>query len=444
MNHLPMPGNTKAEEQVLACVLMNPRLITTLVDRLKPEHFATESLSNIYDCMIALLAERKAATVFNVASELVKRNMRTEGVEQAQYEMYQISDTFALDTDIDDYVTFIIDASKFRRGIQACASLAASFYHQDKESLQKAIEIFSLIAHDGDLRDFTAFGDALDTFMAEYEQTRRDHQEGKIAGLSTGFKTIDRFFRFFPEDLNILAARTSIGKTSWALNVALHIAKEALRGGAEVAFFSLEMSQKQLVQRLLSTDSLIDQTSLRDGKTTDEEDDLLHMKAKELRSIGLHISDSARHIDEIKSNSRVICSKRKIGLIIVDYLQLVKNGDGHSRQPRHEAIADISRDLKQLAQQLKVPVLALAQLNRESERQNEPQLTNLGESDAIGRDADTVSFIHITQEEIEKRNQAQDYNVVFKVRKNRQGPLGEVNLGFRPRQTRFVDLMEEY
>lgn len=444
MKHLAMPGNTEAEEQILACILMNPRLIVKALDRLKPEHFASPDLGNIYDCMVALTALRREPTVFNVADEIARREMRPDDIKQIRHNIKEIKESFAVNSQVDDYITSIVDSSRFRRGIMACASLTDSFYHQDRNAIQKAVEVFSQIAMDGDLRAFSTFSDAIDDYNALYEQVRQDHKDGKINGLSTGFKSIDRFFRFFPEDLNILAARTSIGKTSWALNVALNIAKEALSSGIEVAFFSLEMSQRQLVQRLLSTDALIDQTVLRDGKTTDDEHELLKRKMEELRPIGLHICDSARHIDEIKSNSRVICSKRKVGLIIVDYLGLVRSGDGNSRQPRHEAVADVSRELKALAQQLKVPFLALAQLNRDSEKQNEPQLTNLGESDAIGRDADSVSFIHIEPGEIVKRNKAEDYNVVFKVRKNRQGPLGEVVLGFRPRQTRFCDITEEY
>lgn len=443
-NHIPLPGNTEAEEQILACILYNPRLIVRVSGRLKAEHFASPDLGNIYECMLGLLAQKKEPTDFNVASELARRNKRTDDIKVVRQEIKEIRERFAIDSRIDEYIDEIIETSRYRRIIAFGTKLVAGGYEQNKTVLAQSMEHLSKILSDGDLREMAPFSQILDEYMAGYDQARKDHAEGKIVGLSTGFKSIDRFFRFFPEDLNILAARTSIGKTSWALNVALSIAKESLLSSIEVAFFSLEMSRGQLAQRLLSIDALLDQSLLRDGKTTDDEDLLVRMKAQELRNIGLHISDRDRHIDEIKNSARLICERRTIGLIVLDYLQLVKSADGGSRQPRHEVIADISRELKALAQELHVPILALAQLNRESEKQNEPQLTNLGESDAIGRDADTVSFIHILPEEVEKRNRAEDYQVVFKVRKNRQGPLGEVLLGFRPRQTRFIDILEEY
>lgn len=439
-----LPGNLAAEEQILAGIFMYPRLIMQCADRLKPAHFATPDLANVYECMVELLAIRREPTVFNVSAELLKKNMRTDDLKQVRYDLNRIKESFSPDGDFEDYVWDVYETSKHRRLIQYAQAVAQLGYSQTPGAVQKAQELLSAIALESNTDAFSTFAEALDDYWPTYEQARQDHSEGRVTGLSTGFKTIDRFFRFFPGDLDILAARTSIGKTSWALNVALHTAKEALQGGVEVAFFSLEMSKRQLVQRLLSTDALINQTLLRDGRTDEAQHDLLVLKRDELRPIGLHIADTTRELDDIKSNSRSICKKRKIGLIIVDYIQLVRHSNSSNpRQPRHEMVAEISRELKALAQELQVPILALAQLNRESEKQDEPQITNLGESDAIGRDADSVSFIHVTEEEMKKRNLAQDYNVAFKVRKNRQGPLGEVALGFRPGQTRFVDLWEE-
>lgn len=437
----PLPANTEAEEQVLACILSNPRLIVKASDRLKPEHFATPDLANMYDSMLSLLSDKKEPTVFNVASELARRQLRTDDIKQIRHDVSQLKESFALGSHVDEYITALTDASKFRRGIAAAQQVYAACIHQDKDAIEKAIEAFSAISLNGDTESFSTFAESLDSFMDDYKQRREELRAGRVAGLSTGFKSIDRFFRFFPEDLNILAARTSIGKTSWALIVALHTAKLALSGGDEVAFFSLEMSKPQLVQRLLSIDAQINQSLLRDGNLDEDEHQHLLKKADSLRPIGLHISDSVRGIDEIKSNARLLCSRRNIGLIIVDYIQLIRPND--SRMPRHEAVAEISRDLKALAQQLQVPILALAQLNRAGAGQ-EPDLVNLGESDAIARDADSVSIIHVPSEEMEKRSKGENYNVIFKVKKNRHGALGEVLLGFRPRLTKFEDITEEY
>jgi replicative DNA helicase len=186
---------------------------------------------------------------------------------------------------------------------------------------------------------------------------------------------------------------------------------------------------------------------LRDGRTTEDEHLQVREHAEQLRPIGLHIADNLYRLDTIKSNARVLCTRRKIALIVVDYLQLIDVApDAQQRyraKVRYEEVGEISKGLKRLAQELQVPVLALAQLNRMSEESEEPQLRHLGESGRLENDADIVAFLHCRKEELEKRNNAQPYQMDFWVRKHRNGRIGKVVLSFKPHLTRFDDLGDE-
>lgn len=441
-----MPGNTEAEEQVLACILSSPRTIVRVIDTLKPEHFVTPDYENIYACMVALTRERRAPTPFNVADELVRRQMRSLEIKQVRWEMDQLSGVFALDTRLEDYAASIVRASKYRRLTIVLRNGIDGAYRQEDGCIEKVLETVSAIAMDGDLRGMATFADAVDRYMGELDERINDAREGRMIGVRTGFKDVDRMIGSLrPGTLNIVAARTSIGKTSWALMVALNIAKQAMQDGKHVGLFSLEMMESELVQRLLSMDSFIDSSLLRDGMLSDSDHAEVKQRARELRPIGLHVSDTAYRLDTIKSQARILCSRFPIGLLIVDYLQLIDMPpDARRNQQKHEAIAEISKGLKRMAQELGVAVLALMQLNRESERESEPQVRHLGDSDGPGRDADLVAFLHVPPEEIEKRNKAEDYYVDFLVRKQRNGRLGQERLWFRPRLTRFDDVESTY
>lgn len=441
MKQLPMPGNTEAEEQVLACILSNPHTIMRVIDTLKPEHFALADYQAIYDVMVALTRQRKAPTPFSVADELVRRQLRSYDIKQVRWELEQMARSFALDSRIDEYVVSIVRASKNRRLIQAAQRIVEMGYHQDEQSVETALELIGQIALDGDLRGVSTFADAIDRYLVELDTRIRERREGRVIGVRTGFDDIDRMICLLPGMLAILAARTSIGKTSWALSVALHVAKRALEDGKEVCFFSLEMQEGELVQRLISMDASLNSALLRDGLLNDEEHQEIKDRAQTLRPIGLHISDNAYRLDTIRSQARLLCSRSKIGLIIVDYLQIVDIPPAErGKAPRHELMGELSRNLKRLAQDLQVPILALAQLNREAEHAEIPQLHHIGESDGIARDADLVAFLHVDKEEMEKRNQGQDYCVDFLVRKQRNGRIGQERLYFRPRLTRFDDM----
>lgn len=446
MNEQHIPGNVEAEELALACILSYPRAILRVIDTLKPEHFTTPDYGNIYECMCALTRDKRTCTSFNVADELVRREMRSYEIGQVRFELNKLSERFAPDTRLEDYALAIRRASRNRRLAAILANGIELAYRQEEHSVERVLDALTQLAHDGDLRGMSRFDAAVDRYLDELDSRVRDAREGRVIGVRTGFRDVDRMIGSFrPGTLNIIAARTSVGKTSFALNVALNIAQQALTDGKAVGFFSLEMKESELVQRLLSMDTRIDSSLLRDGRLTDDEHEELKARAKKLRSIGLHISDAAHTMDEIKSQARLLCVHHQIGLIVVDYLQIMQVAATlRGKMPRHEIVADHSQQLKRMAQELDVPVLALAQLNRETEKSEAPQLHHIGESDGIGRDADLVAFLHVESAEIEKRNRAEDYFVDFLVRKQRNGRIGQERLYFKPYLTRFDSIDEGY
>lgn len=443
MKNIPLPGNTEAEEQVLACILYNPRQVSRVMDTLAPEHFSVPDLGNVYECILALVAERREPTPFNVADELVRRQLRSYEIKQVRWEMEQLSMAFA-PGDIEDYMHAIVRSWRCRRAIEFARRIADAGYHQDDNLTEIIEEMFNTVVLGNDQEQISSFAQAMDRYLDEFTQRRKDAMEGRSIGIKTGFKFVDRLIGGLrPGTLNILGARTSIGKTSFALALALYAAKDAIRTGLDILFFSLEMKEAELVQRLLSMDTMIDQSLLRDGMTSQQDYEDIVDRGRALRPIGMHIADSIYRLDSLRGSARSLCARRKIGLIVVDYLQLVDlPPTERGKQQRHETIAEISRTLKRLAQELNVPVLALAQLNREAERSETPQLHHIGDSDGIGRDADLVAFLHVDTEQMVLRNKAEDYFIDFIVRKQRNGPLGTERLWFRPRQTRFEDVSE--
>jgi replicative DNA helicase len=254
-----IPTNYEAEEGVIACLLFNWRNIVKIADRLRPAHFHDDKLATIYSCILDLYQRGQRPTIPSVADEWARRTVQPLEIRQMSWELEQYTTSIATLHGVDAYVDSVIRVSQHRRLLQACARIAEAAYHQAENSLQIAEEAIMAVALDGDLKGLTPFGTALDAYLAHYEQRRAEVAEGKSIGVKTGLTTIDALLGGFrPGTLSILAARTSIGKTSLALNIALTIAKQALSGGGEVAFFSLEMQQDELVQRLLAIDVPID------------------------------------------------------------------------------------------------------------------------------------------------------------------------------------------
>jgi replicative DNA helicase len=288
------------------------------------------------------------------------------------------------------------------------------------------------------------FTQVQDLLKPAFEQINKlYHQQGQITGVPSGFKALDHFTAGFQAgELVIIAARPSMGKTSLALNVAVHAAKQA---GRSVAVFSLEMSSNQLIQRLLSSESKIDAQRLRSGNIKDDDWGKISAAMGELADLSIQIDDSAAlRVSEVRSRARRLHAKYGLDLIIVDYLQLLQSSNARATN-RVEIIDDICRGLKTLAKELKLPVVALAQLNRSPEMRNDkrPLLSDLRESGGIEQEADVVAFIY--RDDYYNPPTPENENIAeLIIAKQRNGPTGTVMLRFDKKFTAFSDLDLEH
>ncbi len=436
-----VPSNTEAEAGVLSCLLFNPKLITRVIDTLKPEHFHMDNYASVYEAICNLHQRGKACTLPNVRYEL-----QASGQQEEQSNLYYLDElTGSLATlyNIEDYAETLIETSRNRQGLSVAAELADDCYHQRPGALDRAIERLTAIALGTDTKPVATLSDAVDRYMQAYDGRREDYAKGIKPGVSTGFRGLDRLLGgLLPSKLYVLAARPSIGKTALSLNMALNIIQHTYH----VLFYSLEMDEGELVQRLLSMETPVDQALLRDGNTQDEQDASIREQAARLKQLDLKLDDRTYLLSEICHKARKVHREKKLDLIVVDYLQLIDvTPEGRSRnEMRNEEVGKLSKGLKRLARELKVPVLALAQLNRESEKAILPQLSHLGESGKLEQDADVVMFIHCDETELEKRNKSEQYRLQVIVRKHRNGRIGQVPLMFRPRLTRFESITMEY
>lgn len=441
MNEAHIPTNQVAETGVISCLLAHPKSIRRIADRLKPGHFFDDAMGTIYESILALYERGKLPTIPNVASELVRREMRSQDVERVQWELQDLGDSLAVLTPVEDYADDVLTASRNRRLLQATARIAESAYRQEANSVALAEELIMAIVMDGDLKGASSMEDMIDRYLRAYVQRRRDAAAGLVTGVLTGFDAIDRMRGpLRPGTLNILGARTGEGKTALALNFALNIVKKS---GGRVLFLSLEMLEDEIIQRLLAQYAHVDQIVLRDATTTEEEHQDILMQASALRPLDFHCVDNAYRLDDIKSIARQMHNRKKLDLVIVDYLQLVDvpPAERGRQKARYEEVGEISKGMKRLAQELHVPVLMLAQISREGGKSAEIELHHLGESGRTENDADTVALLSVPESSREAQAKSLPYPVQYVVKKDRNGRKGSVDLMFLPPETRFTDIV---
>ena len=340
---------------------------------------------------------------------------------------------------VEHYAHIVERAAVLRRLIGAAGQIASLAYEEADdvdEVVDRAEQLIFGVSERRVRRDLVPVRQVMHNVVDRIDYLHR-HQ-GDVMGVPTGFAKLDKLLGGFQKsDLVILAARPSVGKTSLALNFALNAAR---RYKKVVGFFSLEMSAEQIVQRLLSMETGIDQQRLRQGEIRDDEWDMLMRAAAELSETLLYIDDTpAMSAIELRTKARRLQAEHGLDLVVVDYLQLMR-GDNHRSENRVQEISYISRSLKSLAREVEAPLIALSQLSRAVEQRTDhkPQLSDLRESGAIEQDADVVMFIYredMTKETPERKNIA---DVI--VAKHRNGPTDTVPLYFQKELTRFADL----
>ncbi|MBN2318727.1 MAG: replicative DNA helicase [Acidobacteria bacterium] len=437
-----LPNNLEAERSILGAVLLDDSASLAVFENLKPQDFYLESHRRIFEKMIQLMNNSRPIDLVTLKEELQKAN-ELESVGGAAY-LTSLTDGLPRVMNIEHYAQIVREKSTLRRLIQISNETMARSY-QDEESAQEILQHIERAVFDIANQQFrTGFIPIVPIVSEVFKEIEElSNRKAPVTGLETGFTDLDRMLAgLHPSDLIIVAARPGLGKTSLCLNVAEHI---AIRQHKTVGIFSLEMSKEQLVKRLLCSEARIDAHRINTGFLNKEDWNNLSRASGDLSETKIFIDDTASAtVSELRSKSRRLSMEHGLDLIIVDYLQLM-SGSGPRYENRTQEISQISRGLKGIAKELNIPVIAVSQLSRAIESRTgehrKPQLSDLRESGSIEQDADVVMFIY--REEMVNPTEENSGLAELIIGKQRNGPVGSIQLAFSKQFTRFDSLYQE-
>lgn len=433
------PHSLEAEQAVLGGALFDPEAINKLVELLKPDDFYRGPHKLIYQAMMDLYEKSEPIDIITV-SEMLSDNGHIDASGGRPYLM-DLAMNVATAENVRYYAKKVKDKSVMRALISAGNDIAASGYEltEREAAVDHAQQLIYNIAQQEVSSDLMHVKDIVPISCQQIDERCRN--KGSLMGVSTGFYDLDTYTSGMQKsDLIILAARPSMGKTAFCLNIVTHA---AIREQKPVLVFSLEMPKEQLVQRMLCAEAEIDAQKIRTGSMTEHDIQKLHAASEKVTAAPIYIDDtSGMTVMEVRAKARKVQMETKggLGMIVIDYLQLMQGTSGsHNDANRAQEISAISRGLKSLARDLKVPVMALSQLSRavESRQDKKPMLSDLRESGAIEQDADLVMFIY--RDEYYNKETERPGTADIIIAKQRNGPTGEVSLLFRNNITRFLN-----
>ncbi len=433
-----IPANMEAERAVLGALMIDPDAIIKIANFLRPEDFYRERHAWIYAAMFSLNERHEPLDYVTLVDELERRG-QLEDIGGPAYVTDLIAGTPTA-IYVDHYARIVERTAVLRRLIAAAGKIAELAYDESQEVdevVDRAEQIVFGVSESRIHRDLMPIRAIMTNVVERIDFLTRNRDT--LMGVPTGFTMLDRLLGGFQKsDLIILAGRPGMGKTSFGLSISQNAAK---RYGARVAIFSLEMSNEQLVQRLLSMETGIDSHRLRLGDVHEDEWPILLEAANLLAGTAIFIDDTpAASVTEIRTKARRLYAEHGLDIILIDYMQLMSGQSGGRNENRQQEISYISRSLKSLARELNVPVIACSQLSRavESRSDKRPMLSDLRESGSIEQDADVVLFIYrddYYEEDTERQNIAD-----VLIAKHRHGSTGTVSLYFRKELTQFRDL----
>lgn len=438
------PQSVDAEMSVLGSLMLDQEAIYRVSDILSVRDFYKPGHQIIYEAMLDLFKSREPLDIVSVSARLREKNV-LEDIGGSAY-LTSLVNLVPTASHVQHYAKIVHKKRVLRDLIDASYHIAELGYKEEEgveTLLDEAEQRIFAISQTSLQQEFFAVKDALDD---AWERIDRIHKEGSaLRGVTTGFNDLDNLIGGLQKsDLIILASRPSLGKTSLALDIARNA---ALKAGASVGIFSLEMSRDQLVDRLIAAQSHVDLWKLRTGRLSAEGDDNDFVKIRdameELSRTSIFIDDAAMPtVMQIRAMARRLQAEHGLSLVVVDYLQLIK-GEGNSDN-RVQEVSEISRSLKAMAKELNVPVLALSQLSRAVEMRSSaiPKLSDLRESGSLEQDADLVMFIY--REDKNKENSERKNIAELRIEKHRNGPTGVVELYFNPEQTSFRSTTKHY
>ena len=429
-----LPHDPEAERAVLGAVLLDPGAMLHIIEKLRVEHFYLESHRVIYQACLDLHEKGDAADLLTVRNHLTEQG-RLEQVGGVSY-LSSLVDALPDVANVIHYAEIVHDKAVKRQlmaAAQRIISTCSLDHGEAREAVESAQKDVYRIAEDTLSGGLVPIRGLTDSELANIEAARETRST--LTGLDTGYVRLNELTSGLQrKDLILLAARPSMGKTSLGVNICAHA---ALRGGKNVAIFSLEMAAEQLVRRFLSSEARVDQKRIAGGYLAKSDWPKLEMTAQSLRDVNLWIDDTPGITAlEMSAKARRLKQERGLDLVMVDYLQLMSGGARFNS--RNEEVSAISRNLKAVAKELDVPMLVLSQLSRQPERRggdHRPQLSDLRESGSLEQDADVVMFIvrpSMYDPEAEDPRRAE-----LIIAKQRNGPIGEVDLVFQHEFTRF-------
>ena len=431
------PHDVEAEQAILGCMLTDKDSVISAMEVLKEDDFYREDNKAIYSAMLTLYGKAEPIDIITVKAELVE-NGKFDQVGGLEY-LAVLPEKVPTTTNIDKYIKIVEEKSLLRNLIRTANDMIAAGYNQteDVEDIMNVAEkkIFDILQNKNS-KGYASIKDVLVGTFAELE--RLYNQKGYITGVETGFNDLDmKTSGFHKSDLIIIAARPAMGKSAFAINIATHA---AVSNNVPVVIFNLEMSKEQVANRILCSEAMVDSNKIRTGKIDDNEWIKLANASGRLADAPIYIDDTPGiSVTEIRAKCRKLKLEKDIGLVVIDYLQLVQGSGKRLIGSREQEISEISRSLKILAKELDIPVIALSQLSRGAEKRDDkrPMLSDLRESGAIEQDADIVMFLYrddYYNQDSEKKNIAE---VILA--KHRGGSTGTVELGWMGNYTKFVN-----
>ena len=434
-----LPFSMPAEQSLLGSVLIDPAALNEVADLLSAEDFYLTEHKQIYLAMRELFLTNREIDVVTLIDTLVVKGIYSKSGGEDYIRTLTAAVPDALN--VKDYAKIVKEKSVLRQLIAACSEISEAAYSEQEavtSILDHAENLIFNIAQGRDTKNFLHIREVLGGVYEHLHELNTNKEA--TAGTPTGFSGLDRVLAGLGKsDLVLVGARPGMGKTSFALNLATNVAKQTKK---TVCIFSLEMSADQLVNRMLSSEALIDSYAMRTGALKPDEWKKLAVAAGQLAGCEILIDDtSVMTVTAMKAKLRRV---KNLGLVVIDYLGLMQ-GDGH-KDNRVQEVSEISRSLKIMAKELSVPIICCAQLSRAPEQRqgNKPQLSDLRDSGAIEQDADTVIFLYRSEYYKTDEGANQDTSIAeVIIAKNRHGSTGTVNMGWSGKFTKFITIDRE-
>ncbi|MBW7454377.1 replicative DNA helicase [Paenibacillus sepulcri] len=431
------PQNIEAEQAVIGAILLNAEALITSMERLRSEDFYSPAHQLIYEAMVEIGEANQPIDLVTLTAYLQDRQ-QLEEMGGVSY-LSKVANSVPTAANVDYYAQIVEEKSMLRRLIRTATQIVSNGYAAADDVGMLLNEAEQRIMELSNRRSSTGFISIRDVLMEVFERVEHLYtNKGGPSGIPSGFSDLDKMTSGFQRnDLIIVAARPSVGKTAFALNIAQNV---GVRARETVAIFSLEMSAAQLVQRMICAEANVDAGRMRTGYLEGDDWEKLTMAIGSLSEAQIYIDDTPGiTVADIRAKCRRLKKERGLGMILIDYLQLIQ-GRGKAGENRQQEVSEISRTLKQIARELEVPVIALSQLSRgvEQRQDKRPMMSDLRESGSIEQDADIVAFLYrddYYDKESEKKN-----IIEIIIAKQRNGPVGTVELAFLKNYNKFVGL----